>query len=82
LEDVLIGGDVFIDISYAGVLSADMVKSMNNDSIIFAMLTVPDLMSDVQKQLKMLRKTGVVRVTSEETRHFNHKGENTWKRKK
>jgi malate dehydrogenase (oxaloacetate-decarboxylating) len=37
LEDVIKGADVFIGVSAAGALSQDMVKSMNRDSIIFAM---------------------------------------------
>lgn len=37
LEDAVVGRDVFIGVSKAGVLSIDMVKSMNSDPIIFAM---------------------------------------------
>lgn len=37
LSDVIEGADVFIGVSVANALSQDMVKSMNEDSIIFAM---------------------------------------------
>lgn len=37
LADVIQGADVFIGVSVANALSQDMVKSMNKDSIIFAM---------------------------------------------
>ncbi|MHD0397472.1 NADP-dependent malic enzyme [Staphylococcus simulans] len=37
LADVIEGADVFIGVSVANALSQDMVKSMNKDSIIFAM---------------------------------------------
>jgi malate dehydrogenase (oxaloacetate-decarboxylating) len=37
LADVIKGADVFIGLSAAGVLTADMVRSMNEDPIIFAM---------------------------------------------
>jgi malate dehydrogenase (oxaloacetate-decarboxylating) len=37
LGDVIKGADVFIGVSAPGVLTEEMVKSMNKDSIIFAM---------------------------------------------
>nr|WP_300005731.1 NADP-dependent malic enzyme [Tissierella sp.] len=37
LSDALVGADVFIGVSVGGALTQDMVKSMNKDSIIFAM---------------------------------------------
>lgn len=37
LETVLEGADVFIGVSVGGILTADMVKKMNDDPIIFAM---------------------------------------------
>ena len=37
LKDAMIGADVFIGVSAGGVVSKEMVKSMNKDSIIFAM---------------------------------------------
>ena len=36
LKDVLVGADVFIGVSAGNVVSMDMVKSMNKDSIVFA----------------------------------------------
>lgn len=36
LADMMIGADVFIGVSAPGVVSVDMVKSMNKDAIIFA----------------------------------------------
>ena len=37
LSDAMVGADVFIGVSEAGVLSGDMVRSMAKDAIIFAM---------------------------------------------
>src|SRR5699024_8499891 len=37
LDDVIEGADVFIGVSVGGALTADMVKKMNKDPIIFAM---------------------------------------------
>jgi len=37
LEEVIQGADVFIGVSAAGAVTADMVRSMNQDAIIFAM---------------------------------------------
>lgn len=37
LAEVIAGADVFIGVSVAGALTAEMVRSMNKDSIIFAM---------------------------------------------
>ncbi len=36
LADVIVGADIFIGVSAPGVLTTDMVKTMNKDSIIFA----------------------------------------------
>src|SRR5690606_34190180 len=48
LADVLKGADVFIGVSVAGALTAEMVKSMNQDPIIFAMANPnPEIMPDV-----------------------------------
>ncbi len=41
LKDAIVGADVFIGVSIAGALTVDMVRSMNSDSIIFA-LANPD----------------------------------------
>lgn len=47
LEDALRGADVFIGVSKAGLLTADMVRSMGKDSIIFALANpVPEIMPE------------------------------------
>lgn len=50
LVDVIPGADVFIGVSKANLLTADMVKAMNRDAIILAMANpVPEIMPDVAK---------------------------------
>ncbi|MBM7584935.1 malate dehydrogenase (oxaloacetate-decarboxylating) [Bacillus pakistanensis] len=50
LEDVIQGADVFIGVSVAGALTEEMVRSMNEDSIIFAMANpVPEIMPEIAK---------------------------------
>lgn len=50
LADALVGSDIFIGVSAPGVVTADMVKSMNKDSIIFAMANpIPEIMPDIAK---------------------------------
>ncbi|MDR7314773.1 malate dehydrogenase (oxaloacetate-decarboxylating) [Brevibacillus nitrificans] len=50
LEDAMKGADVFIGVSVAGAVTAEMVSSMNRDAIIFAMANpVPEIMPDVAK---------------------------------
>ena len=45
IKDAVKGADVFIGVSAPNVLSADMVKSMNKDSIVFAMANpTPEIM--------------------------------------
>jgi malate dehydrogenase (oxaloacetate-decarboxylating) len=45
-----VGADIFIGVSAPGVVTADMVKTMNKDAIIFAMANpVPEIMPDVAK---------------------------------
>ena len=47
LKDVIVGADVFIGVSAPGSVTADMVKTMNRDPIIFAMANpVPEIMPD------------------------------------
>lgn len=47
LFEVIKGTDVFIGVSVAGALTQEMIKSMNKDSIIFAMANpVPEIMPD------------------------------------
>ncbi|MEW8970164.1 malic enzyme-like NAD(P)-binding protein [Mesobacillus jeotgali] len=50
LADAIKGADVFIGVSVAGALTAEMVQTMNNDPIIFAMANpVPEIMPDEAK---------------------------------
>lgn len=51
LADALVGADVFIGVSDANIVSEEMVKSMNNDAIIFAMANpVPEIDPDLAKK--------------------------------
>lgn len=50
LEDILKGADVFIGVSKAGLLTTEMVQSMDKDPIIFALANpVPEIMPDIAK---------------------------------
>jgi len=50
LEDIIKGADIFIGVSKAGLLTKDMVKSMNKDPIIFAMANPdPEILPDDAK---------------------------------
>ena len=50
LADAMRGADIFVGVSAPGIVSADMVKSMNDDAILFAMANpVPEIMPDVAK---------------------------------
>ena len=50
LADAVKGADIFVGVSAPGVLTADMVKTMNSDSIILAMANpVPEIMPDEAK---------------------------------
>lgn len=50
LEDVMRGADVFIGVSAPNVVSQEMVESMNDDAIVFAMANpVPEIMPDLAK---------------------------------
>ncbi len=51
LGDVLCGADIFIGVSGPGIVTEDMVRSMNKDPIIFAMSNpVPEIMPDAAKK--------------------------------
>ncbi|MFA9422179.1 MAG: NADP-dependent malic enzyme [Sedimentibacter sp.] len=51
LADALNGADVFIGVSQANIVTEEMVKSMNKDSIIFAMANpVPEIDPDLAKK--------------------------------
>lgn len=48
LAEAMVGADVFIGLSRPGLVSAEMIRSMNNDPIIFAMANpVPEIMPDI-----------------------------------
>jgi len=50
LADAIVGADVFIGVSAPGVVSQDMVRSMNKDSILFAMANpTPEIMPEEAK---------------------------------
>ena len=50
LADAMVGADIFIGVSAPGVVTQDMVRSMNKDAIIFAMANpVPEIMPDEAK---------------------------------
>lgn len=50
LADALKGADIFVGVSAPGIVSPEMVASMNKDSILFAMANpVPEIMPDVAK---------------------------------
>ena len=50
LSDALKGADIFIGVSAPGIVTADMVASMNKDAILFAMANpVPEIMPDLAK---------------------------------
>jgi malate dehydrogenase (oxaloacetate-decarboxylating) len=50
LADALAGADVFVGVSTAGVLSRDMIKTMNPDPVIFAMANPnPEIMPEEAK---------------------------------
>jgi malate dehydrogenase (oxaloacetate-decarboxylating) len=50
LADALKGADIFVGVSAPGIVTADMVSSMNKDAILFAMANpVPEIMPDIAK---------------------------------
>jgi len=51
LTDAVEGADVFIGVSAPGILSADMVRSMNDDPVVFALANpVPEIKPEVARQ--------------------------------
>ena len=51
LADAVRGRDLFIGVSAAGVLTQDMVKTMNKDAVIFAMANPePEILPDLAKE--------------------------------
>lgn len=51
LADVIKGADIFIEVSGPNVLTADMIRSMNTDPIVFAMANPePEILPDLAKE--------------------------------
>lgn len=51
LQDALVGADIFIGVSAPGIVSKEMIQSMNKKSIVFAMANpVPEIMPDIAKE--------------------------------
>ncbi len=51
LKDALKGADIFVGVSAPGIVTKEMVSSMNKDSILFAMANpVPEIMPDLAKE--------------------------------
>lgn len=51
LSDALRGADIFVGVSAPGIVSKEMVASMNKDAILFAMANpVPEIMPDLAKE--------------------------------
>lgn len=50
LADALVGADIFVGVSAPNIVTADMVRTMNKDSILFAMANpTPEIMPDIAK---------------------------------
>ena len=50
LSDALKDADIFVGVSAPGIVSSDMVASMNKDAILFAMANpVPEIMPDIAR---------------------------------
>lgn len=51
LADAFAGADIFVGVSAPGIVSEEMVASMNQDAILFAMANpVPEIMPDLAKK--------------------------------
>ena len=51
LADAMKGADIFVGVSAPGIVTEEMVASMNRDSILFAMANpVPEIMPDLAKK--------------------------------
>ncbi len=51
LAEALVGADIFVGVSAPGIVTAQMVRKMNKDAIIFAMANpVPEIMPDIAKE--------------------------------
>ena len=51
LADAMVGADIFIGVSAPGIVSEEMVRSMNEDPIIFSLANpIPEIMPDIAKK--------------------------------
>ena len=51
LADALVGADIFVGVSAPGIVTPDMVRTMNVDAILFALANpVPEIMPDLAKE--------------------------------
>jgi len=51
LKDAMVGADIFIGVSAPNVVTEEMVRSMSEDAIVFAMANpVPEIMPDIAKK--------------------------------
>lgn len=51
LADAMVGADIFVGVSAPGIVSQEMVASMNTDAILFAMANpTPEIMPDLAKE--------------------------------
>ena len=51
LSDALKGADIFVGVSAPGIVSEEMIRSMNRDAIVFAMANpVPEIMPELAKK--------------------------------
>ena len=51
LTDAMRGADIFVGVSAPGIVTKEMVASMNSDAILFAMANpVPEIMPDLAKE--------------------------------
>ncbi len=51
LADAMVGADIFIGVSAPGIVTEGMVKSMNDDAIIFSLANpIPEIMPDIAKK--------------------------------
>ncbi len=51
LKDAFVGADIFVGVSAPSIVSADMIKSMADSPIVFAMANpVPEIMPDIAKE--------------------------------
>lgn len=51
LADALVGADIFVGVSVPNIINEDMVRTMNKDSIFFAMANpIPEIMPDLARK--------------------------------